>query len=474
MSLRIRLTLIVSMLFLAGMLLGLSFLISNARQRVVDEVNAAASLTYQLLTSLLPQGEDHAALLEQLQQIDDVRHLDIRIITPDRPVGAPGTASSPPDTAGDAAIMARAELDAAVANVPAWFTWLVQTQPLDYRIPLDATGSAAIVISTRSADEIAEVWLETRNFLIVLLLVLLILNGFLYFTLGRWLAPVNAIVRGLVDAEHGNFSGHIAQASLPEMKLIADKLNQLTAVLRHSKADNEQLTRRSLLIQEDERKHMARELHDELGQSISAIKAIAYSISQRTDSLDQLSAEGAARICSISNHISGHVRSMMGRLRPPVLDELGLVPALQVMIDTWNRDHCDTFCSFRASGAWSGLDADLQISIYRIIQEALTNVARHADAERVDVVLSEGGCISIVDNGCGYDQDRTKIGMGLTGIRERCQAHNAAFRLVTRPGQGVAITIRFPLHAADPATVPSDSYEANRAGTDQDSRAGET
>lgn len=475
MTLRVRLSLIVSMLFLAGMLLGLSFLISNARQRVVDEVDAAASLTYQLLNLMLQRDEgDHAPLIEQLQSIDDVRHLDIRIIASDRdtPVARANSTEGPATTVAGSAEAPPPQTE--TAAVPAWFAWLVQTRPLDYRIPLDESGTAAILIRANPADEIAEVWMETRGFLIVLLLVLLILNGFLYFTLGRWLAPVSAIVTGLVDAEHGNFSGHIPQASLPEMKLIAGKLNQLTAVLRDSKADNERLTRRSLLIQEDERKHMARELHDELGQSISAIKAIAYSISQRTAGLDQMSAEGAARICGISNHISGHVRSMMSRLRPPVLDELGLVSALQVMIDAWNRDHSDTFgsfCSFRSAGDWSGLDADLQISIYRIIQEALTNVARHASAERVDVVLTEAGSISIVDNGCGYDQDRVKSGMGLTGIRERCQAHGAEFRLVTGVGKGVSITIRFPQATAlaagaqqlPPLTVEAEGSRTGKA-----------
>jgi two-component system sensor histidine kinase UhpB len=434
MSLRIRLSLIVSMLFLAGMLLGLSFLITSARKRVVEEVDAAASLTRQLLTSVLSADaapgavrDDQARLLERLLAIEDVRHLDIRII-------GPGQAALPamevPDT----------------DSAPAWFVYLVQSTPREYVVPLDSGGAAAILIRTNPADEIAEVWLETRTFMLVLLLVLLILNGFVYVTLGRWLAPVSAIVTGLTDAEHGNFSGHISQASLPEMKLIADKLNQLTAVLRASKADNERLSRRSLQIQEEERKLLARELHDEMGQSISAIKAIAFSIAERTAGADAMSEEGARRIGAISSQIGGHVRSMMTRLRPAVLDELGLVAALQVMVDEWNRDHRDTFCSFRTEGDCSGFSADMQIGIYRIIQEALTNVARHADADRVDIQLTaRDHCrLEIVDNGCGYEQHSVPAGMGLTGIRERCQAHNASFKLTTSPGMGVRIAISFP------------------------------
>src|SRR5690606_18579990 len=288
-----------------------------------------------------------------------------------------------------------------------------------------------IVIRTNPADEVDEVWLETRNFMLVLVLVLLVVNGLLYFTLGRWLAPVNAIVAGLEDAEHGNFSGHIPQASLPELKAIAEKLNQLTTVLRTSKQENDRLTRKALQIQENERRHLARELHDEMGQSISAIKAIAFSIAQRMRDVDAMSAEGADRIGDISSDVSGHVRSMMSRLRPAILDEMGLVPALQVMVDEWNHNHRETFCSLRVSGSFDGLDGEQQISLYRIIQEALTNVARHAAAERVDVMLSADGIYRLViaDNGQGYDATVIQQGMGLTGIRERCQALNGNFAI---------------------------------------------
>jgi two-component system sensor histidine kinase UhpB len=429
MSLRVRLSLMVSLLFVAGMILGLSFLISSARQRVADEVGAAAILTSQLLESILldagtQQSGDYARLLQRLQAIDNARHLDIFI---------EGDEDSVPTRAS-------------MAEAPAWFVYLVQTEPQRYAVPL-GNGGERIVIRTNPADEIDEVWLETRNFFVVLLLVLLALNGFLYFTLGRWLAPVSAIVAGLDDAEHGDFSGQVSTASLPELKAIAEKLNQLTTVLRTSKEENDRLTQRALVIQENERRHLARELHDELGQSISAIKAIAFSISQRTRDVDGMSAEGATRIGTICNDVSGHVRSMMSRLRPAILDELGLVAALQAMVDEWNRAHRETFCSFRASGAFAALDADRQINLYRIVQEALTNVARHAQAERVDVTLAEenGNCqLTITDDGCGYDASVARQGMGLSGIRERCQALHGALAIVTRPGTGVRIELVFP------------------------------
>src|SRR5690606_17634846 len=117
--------------------------------------------------------------------------------------------------------------------------------------------------------------------------------------------------------------------------------------------------RRSLSIQEAERKHLAQELHDEMGQSISAIKAIAFSIAER-NSEDAMSREGATRIGTISNHVRDHIRSMMHRLRPVVLDELGLIPALEHMVDEWNRNHSNMFCSLRTSGSFNTLSNEQQ------------------------------------------------------------------------------------------------------------------
>lgn len=426
MSLRVRLSLIVCMLFAAGVLLGLVFLISNARQRVTEEVVAAAALTSQLLEAVVldagPLGaNDHAQLLDRVQRIEGARHLDISIANSGTPVATGAT------------------------RAPGWFVYLVQSPPQEFTVALG--GGESIVIRTNAADEIAEVWLETRNFMVVLLLVLLVLNGSLYVTLGRWLAPVGAIVAALDDVERGDFSGHITQTSLPELKAIAEKLNHLTAVLRSIKQENDRFAQRALAIQENERRHLARELHDEMGQSLSAIKAIAFSITQRLRGVDDMSAEGAARIETISNDVSGHVRGMMNRLRPAILDELGLITSLQVMVDEWNRDHRETFCSFRASGIFEALNPDRQIHLYRIVQEALTNVARHAQAERVDVTLTaeRGRCqLTITDNGRGYVPGTVQQGMGLSGIRERCQALNGTLHVVTSPGAGVRMNIDFP------------------------------
>ena len=437
MSLRVRLSMIISVLFLSGMVFGVLYQLSNARQRVTSEVESTARLTYQLLEWVLPLAEregiehDYALLVDQLLAVEDARHLDIQI-----------------EDANQEVLVS--DDDGHEIRAPQWFVERVRPEPVVFVRAISDASDDIIVIRTNPADEIEEVWRESRNFILLLLLVLLAVNGILYVTIGRWLRPVNAIVDGLSDVEHGDLSGHIPQASLPELKVIAEKINQLTQVLRASKHENDRLAKRSLIIQEEERRHLAQELHDEMGQSISAIKAIAFSISERTASLDERSAQGAQRIGVISSHVSEHVRSMMRRLRPGALDELGLVAALQQMVDEWNEHHQDTFCSFRASGDFSSLDEVQQINVYRIVQEALTNIARHADAEEATVELQlveDRVNMKIRDNGRGFVQDESSSGMGLSGIRERTQALHGQCQVISEPAKGTLLDIGFPLYS---------------------------
>lgn len=434
MSLRIRLTLIISLLFLCSMLLGVTFLMLSARQRVANEVQATATLTFQLLDALLPDNTEHEdeALLAQLVAMDGFRHMEIRINQAGEAQPAPAHAE---------------EVEA--LSAPAWFARLVRGEDLVFTRPLGNRQGDSITVRTRQSDEIAEVWEETRVFLVLLGLVLLTLNGILYLTIGRWFAPVRTILDSLADVEQGGSGSALSSGALPELQVIANRVRGLGSVLRQSRADNEQLTRRSLSIQEEERRHLAQELHDEMGQSISAIKAIAFSIAERSSD-DAMSREGATRIGSIANNVRDHIRSMMQRLRPAVLDELGLQVALEVMVDEWNRNHTSCFCSLRVAGDATPLDAEQQIHLYRIVQEALTNVAAHSGAEQVEVTLhcSHHTSLEIRDNGRGFPPGSVHLGMGLGGMQERVAAMGGSWRLDTAPGEGVTIRVHIP-HTSD-------------------------
>ncbi|MEQ8660326.1 MAG: histidine kinase, partial [Gammaproteobacteria bacterium] len=227
-----------------------------------------------------------------------------------------------------------------------------------------------------------------------------------------------------------------------------------------SERDNASLARRSLAIQEDERRHLAHELHDEMGQSITAIKALAVSIGERVDAA---LAERAATIVAVSSEIYDRVRQMMTRLHPVILDELGLVAALELMVDDWNRHHEECFCELVCARTLPSLDDELRIGVYRIVQEALTNVARHARASVVHIELDvarDGAGVStmhllIADNGTGFAPASRSSGLGLRGMRERARSLGGHFALTSGVAQGTRIAVDIPLESSDEEGTPA-------------------
>jgi two-component system, NarL family, sensor histidine kinase UhpB len=432
-SLRLRLTLIISLLMLVGMLLGVTFQVVQARQRVSHELSAATDMAYQLLDSMLLQqpgalvtAEQQQALQVGLAGIDSGRHISIMFMT----AGMMSTESTP----------------VTEPAAPGWFVRLVKVPEVERWRPLSPDGTASVLIRSNSAAEIGEAWLDSRTFLILLLLLLLIFDGLLYFTIGRWLAPVGQIVASLQDAEQGDFTSKVQQASLPELRLIGEKLNQLNSVLRSSKAENSRLSHLSLQIQEEERRKLALELHDELGQALSAIKAIAWSLQEQVRGDETPLERGVEKIGNIAIGMSSHMRVLLGRLRPANLDELGLLPALDFMVQAWNENHASCRCLLSSDASFSMLRDPHRMHVYRILQEALTNVARHSAATQVHLVLQsvqDKMLIWISDNGQGFDEQLQPSGIGLRGIRVRGQALGGQLALQARPGAGVQIRISF-------------------------------
>lgn len=223
------------------------------------------------------------------------------------------------------------------------------------------------------------------------------------------------------------------------------RYQQLKQVL----AENRELAHQSLRIQESERKHLARELHDELGQYLNAIKLDAVSIGE-SGAGEQSAA--SSRIVQAVNHVHAVVNDMIRRLRPAGLDELGLLAALENCVDQWRRRLPDARFTLTANGAFDGLDELTNLTLYRLIQEGLTNSYKHAQARRIDVTLrrESGGARSerivatVKDDGRGADIQRYKPGYGLNGMRERVEMMGGHFTVASDPGQGFTIEARLP------------------------------
>jgi len=212
---------------------------------------------------------------------------------------------------------------------------------------------------------------------------------------------------------------------------------------------NRELSRRLIEAHENERRALARELHDELAQTCNAIHIEAACIINTPDA----ASTSARRIVSATEALYALVHDMLRRLRPTMLDSLGLVAAIQELCESWEA-RSGVACHVAASDVSEVGGEAVQIALFRIVQEALSNVVRHADATRVNVVLKRvpgGGSpagrlfLSIHDNGCGMDTTIANAGLGLVGIRERVAALDGTVVLASAHGRGVRLEVVVPL-----------------------------
>ena len=225
--------------------------------------------------------------------------------------------------------------------------------------------------------------------------------------------------------------------------------------LRAAETAAAELSRRLIALQEEERRGIARELHDELGQYFSAIKVDAISIERALGAGTEAAAprRSAQAIVEAADHMHAIARGMLQRLRPAGLDELGLAACLQDLAETWEQRH-GVECAFLPAGELGELPEAVAITAYRIVQECLSNVARHAGATRATVRLARGAealMLSVEDDGrglmtgAGPGGGLGTPGLGLRGMRERAAALGGSLAVDASPTGGVRVSAVLPL-----------------------------
>jgi len=218
-------------------------------------------------------------------------------------------------------------------------------------------------------------------------------------------------------------------------------------------AENRRLARENLRIQEVERKHLARELHDELGQYLNAIKIDAVAIRDNGTSDPGFSTGASVAIIRTVDHVHAAVGDMIARLRPVALDELGLVAALEHCVDYWRQRLPKTRFVLTVHGSFDDLSEPLNLTLYRLIQEGLTNIYKHANAKQASITLERMRPIerdrgelflAVADDGCGMESSSRTSRFGLSGMRERVEMAGGTFRLESAPGLGLRFEARLP------------------------------
>jgi glucose-6-phosphate-specific signal transduction histidine kinase len=227
------------------------------------------------------------------------------------------------------------------------------------------------------------------------------------------------------------------------------------ARLAEALAENQRLAQQYVDMQEYERKALARDLHDELGQYLNAIKLDAVSIREATIGHSVVHTVARAMIANIDS-VYGAVTGLLRQLRPVGFDDLGVSAALEHCVNEWRSRLPLAAIEMSITGDFEILDETRGLVLYRLVQEALTNIARHAHATRVQIRIAAGRvadskeCIEILiaDNGAGADMSTPRTGLGLVGMRERVSALGGSITLVSERGAGFTVKACLPTAGA--------------------------
>lgn len=220
------------------------------------------------------------------------------------------------------------------------------------------------------------------------------------------------------------------------------RVSEITSLLM----TNRELTQRLIRAQEDERRLLAQELHDEVGQVCTALRFEAAYLHQAIGSRPQDALASAQRVDQSALHMHSLARDMLKRLRPANLDSLGFVESVKTLCQSWEQQHGIT-CTLQLNDPPVDVTDPMSTQLYRVLQEALTNVAKHAHASQVWVALhaqDDHLVLSITDNGLGHSTDQPSAGLGLLGMRERVASLGGDIS-ISNAHPGLHILVRAPL-----------------------------
>jgi signal transduction histidine kinase len=318
----------------------------------------------------------------------------------------------------------------------------------------------------------AEAWLGAGRLMTALLISLPLLCAAVYAALARALRPTRLIRAGLERIARGDLAARLPPFDLAELTAIRDVFNQLAESLALTLAERNELTRRLIALQDEERKHLARELHDEFGQSLAAIRALAASARQTAAQDCPPLLDECDRIARTATGMMETLRGALFRLRPPDVEELGLAASLDGLIAGWNgRSRGQPRFVLKLAGDFDGLPAAIGDNLYRIAQEATTNAAKHAEASEVMLRLAMRDArddtvdvdnkdvekqieLTVEDDGRASER-AVKSGMGLLGMRERVASLGGRLTFDARPGLGAVLRVIIPV-AAPSAPRPKE------------------
>lgn len=441
MSLRRRLLaliiLILPLSLLAGGLLSYLYALTVVESELTAALGLAGTTVREATSQISPFGAPEQHLARLVSTFDNDRDVGVNLVAPDGKV----LRSSRPMQA--------------VPPAPEWLKRALYAEPIIVDIPLPEAIShlGAIRLEGKADNEIAEVWEEMKLQFAILAGFFALVLWLVSLTLNRALRPLDNLAHALSEVRQGNFSAHVDEKGPEELNIIYREFNRMAQGLQEAEHRNKLLSSQLSAVQEEERKELARDLHDEIGPFLFAVDVDAQTIPQfleRGASGEVVARAGAIRQ-SIA-HMQGHVRAILGRLRPAQLLDLGLDQAIDQLIAFWTRRQPEVEISADIDQASYGHEID-EVA-FRIVQESLNNAIRHGAPTRIAIKAHVQSAsnpavlqLSITDNGGGISP-ASSAGFGIAGMRERAEAVGGTLDVSPNAlTSGVAVIAALPLPA---------------------------
>jgi len=357
--------------------------------------------------------------------------------------------------------------------VPAWFASLVRPQLVGRAVRVvTVEGASPVVIVGEPADEIAEAWQDFSSLAVVLLSLNVIVLAVLYVVLGRVLDPLASLSKGMLNLEDGHYATRLSRPKVKELAVITERFNMLAGALDTAREENARLYRQLITVQEEERRAIANELHDEAGPCLFGITANASSIQNLAEQLpDNRTREISRRvgeILSIAERLKLLNRALLKKLRPGPLGRVKLAELLDELIVGFQRRHPGTHVTTSFGNLAESYGEAIDLTLYRCIQEGITNAICHGKAEHLTVDLAEEPaprrsgkrsaaklCLCIGDDGKGI-APATPNGFGLSTMTERVRSLGGSCTIESAPSKGTMIHVEIPVQhtSADKPRVP--------------------
>ena len=448
MKLRTRLNIVVTGLTAAFVIVLIVAEIQNTRASVREEIEAANRVASQLLgrlAGIYSREGGTQLVLQFLDQLGRVRANDIILRSP----------------AGEELYRSPASTWKVGREAPAWFARLLTPNTARHIFPLP--GGGELVVEAQSSRAVLDAWDDLTRLFALAATMLLLVSGLAFLLVGRALAPIPIIADGLKRIQRGELAFRLPDLAGNEARTMGVAFNQMAQAVednvhaerkaREAETRLEERSEMARLVEqrvEEERRLIAHELHDEFGQSVTAIRSLALAIATQAGA-HQPAIDNAARLISEeAARLYDAMHGLIPRLMPLSLDTLGLAETLENLVGDWQRRYPCIALTVRHD-----LPADLgpsvTLTIYRVVQEGLINALRHAQASLVEINLESQEqriVITIIDDGVGLPEQWSRPGhFGLRGLADRVERLHGTLKVGNRDPRGVRLTAEIPLTA---------------------------